>query len=209
MYCLGNFFKIFQFYRVHSFPFFWNLYRNSEHSFRKKVCGQKFFKLFLVSRGILSILQVSMAAVCQQNCLSQRKSHREITASGSVCLGSGSVWMVKWDRVINLFFEIRTWADITRVLASLVGWPEMSKEWMLSPGGRAQGLCSRYQSVGNSPHIRNTGKLVKKEIPESHSRSHESQALRVGPQNLNFFSYLSIKYENYFPQWVKRPHQNR
>ena len=85
-----------------------------------------------------------------------------------------------------------------QMLAGLVGCPEMSKEWMLSLGGRAQGLGSMYQSVGNSPHVRNTCKLAKKEIPERHSRSHESQALRLGPQNLNFFSYQWIKYETTF-----------
>ena len=124
MHCLGNFFKIFQFYRVHmASSLFETCIRNSERSSRKKnnVCGQKFFKLFSVSRGILSVLQFSMPAVCQQNCLFPEETpqgHHELWFSlpGARLGLKGEV-----DRVINLFFEIRTWADITRCWPALWG----------------------------------------------------------------------------------------
>lgn len=73
-------------------PLFETCARSSEHSPGKKkgFVVKKFFKLFSVSRGIPSVLQLSMPAVCQQPFLSHRKSQREMTGPGSVCLGSGS-----------------------------------------------------------------------------------------------------------------------
>lgn len=130
---------------------------------------KKFFKLFSVSRGILFILELRAPAISQWTLLSHRKNHRQITAviSGFPLLGA-RVWIVKRDKVTNLFCEIRTnqvWLTLQGCYKCAGGpWEylEIEQPTLFLELGRV------FQSVGHGPHIRITCKLAKGLVPEPH-----------------------------------------
>lgn len=190
MHCLGNFLKIFQFYRVHmASSLFETCIRNSERSSRKKnnVCGQKFFKLFSVSRGILSVLQFSMPAVCQQNCLFPEETpqgHHELWFSlpGARLGLKGEV-----DRVINLFFEIRTWADITRCWPALWGVQRWVRSgcYLQEVEHRGWGACIKVWAT--VPTSETPANLLKRKFPSATPDLMSHKLWGLGPKTWIFF----------------------